>query len=287
MKPQFIDVHAHVNFSAFDADRKDVIKRAQDAGVWVINVGTQKDTSKSAVALAEKYSEGVYAIIGLHPIHTSASHHDKDELGEEAKAFNSREEFFDKDFYRELAKPASPAGGSKKVVGIGECGLDFFHVPQIEVREKQVAAFRGQIELAIELDLPLMIHCREAYAEALVILNEYKKNAGDKLRGDFHFFAGDIETAQKILDLGFNISFTGVITFARDYEKLVKYVPLDRMMSETDCPYVTPVPNRGKRNEPANVRDVVSKIARIRGEDFEKVRVELLENALKFFKLQK
>ena len=278
MKPQFIDAHSHVNFSAFDADREETIKRAQEAGVWVINVGTQKDTSKSAVELAEKYSEGVYAIIGLHPIHTSVSHHDKEELSEEAKAFNSREEIFDKDFYRNLAK-------SKKVVGIGECGLDFFGKPEKDVREKQETAFRGQIELAIELDLPLMIHCREAYSDALVILNEYKKIAGDKLRGDFHFFAGDIETAQKILDLGFNISFTGVITFARDYEKLVKYVPLGRMMSETDCPYVTPVPNRGKRNEPANVRDVVGKIARIRGEDSEKVRVELLENALKFFKL--
>jgi len=228
MKPQFIDVHSHVNFSDYDSDREDVIKRALDANVWMINVGVGKEESKSAVMLGEKYKEGLYAIVGQHP---------------------TSEEIFDKDFYRNLAK-------SKKVVGIGECGLDFFppsHKATADKPnyEKQVAAFRGQIEFAIELDLPLMIHCREAYDEALTILNEYKKTAGDKLRGDFHFFAGDIETAQKILDLGFNISFTGVITFARDYEKLVKYVPLDRMMSETDCPYVTPVPNRGKRNEPA------------------------------------
>ncbi len=105
------------------------------------------------------------------------------------------------------------------------------------------------------------------------------------MRGDFHFFAGDVEIAQKILELGFNISFTGVITFAREYEKLVKFVPLERMFSETDCPFVTPVPNRGKRNEPINVRDVVSKIARIRNEDEEKVREKLLENAIKLFKL--
>ncbi len=170
-------------------------------------------------------------------------------------------------------------------MGIGECGLDFFRVTDEAAREKQKAVFRAQIELALELDLPLMIHCRDAYAETLTILNDYKSKAGDKLRGDFHFFAGDIETAQKILDLGFNLSFTGVITFAREYEKLVKFVPLERMFSETDCPFVTPVPNRGKRNEPLFVRDVVSKIARIRDEDLEKVREQLLKNAVKFFRL--
>lgn len=278
MKPKYVDIHSHVNFSAYDADREETVGRALDKDVWMINVGTQKHTSKSAVDLAEKYQEGVYAIIGLHPIHTSASHHDKEELGEGVKDFDSRGEVFDADFCRGLAK-------SKKVVGIGECGLDFFRKLEKDAREKQETAFRAQIELAIELDLPLMIHCRDAYDETLSILREYKTKAGDRLRGDFHFFAGDVGTAQQILDLGFNLSFTGVITFAREYEKLVKFVPLDRMFSETDCPFVTPVPNRGKRNEPANVRDVVSKIARIRNEDSEKVRVKLIENALAFFKL--
>ena len=257
MKPQFIDIHSHLNLSDYDADREETLRRAQDALVWVINVGVEKKESQFAVEIAEKYSDGVYAIIGQHP---------------------TSEEDFDLDFYRKLAK-------NKKVVGIGECGLDFFRKPDEKSREKQIAAFRAQIELAIELDLPLMIHCREAYSEALVILNEYKKKYGDKLRGDFHFFAGDTGTAQKILDLGFNISFTGVITFAREYEKLVKYVPLDRMMSETDCPFVAPVPYRGKRNEPLFVKEVVSKIASVRGEDFEKVRAQLLQNAIKFFKL--
>ena len=257
MKPQFIDVHAHINFSDYDADREDVIRRARDAGVWMINVGVEQKESKLAVELAEKYSEGVYAIVGHHPTST---------------------EEFDVDFYRKLAK-------NKKVVGIGECGLDFFRAPEENAREKQKVIFRAQIELALELDLPLMIHCRDAYADTLAILNEYKAKAGDKLRGDFHFFAGDTETAQKILDLGFNISFTGVITFAREYEKLVKFIPLERMFSETDCPFVTPVPNRGKRNEPLFVRDVVSKIARIRGEEEEKVKKQLLENAVKFFRL--
>jgi TatD DNase family protein len=257
MKPQFIDVHAHVNFPDYDADREDVIKRALDAGVWMINVGTDRESSRSAVALAEKHPEGTYAIIGQHP---------------------TSEEDFDIDFYRTLAK-------SKKVVGIGECGLDFFRVTHKEAQKKQETTFRGQIDLALELDLPLMIHCRNAYEETLAILNEYKSKAGERLRGNFHFFAGNIETAQKILDLGFTISFTGVITFAREYEKLVQHIPLGFMMSETDCPYVTPVPNRGKKNEPLFVRDVVSKIAHIKNEDLEKVRVQLLKNTFTFFRL--
>lgn len=257
MKPHFVDVHAHVYFSDYDADREDVLKRAKGAGVWMINVGVGRKESQSALELAEKCEEGVYAIIGEHP---------------------TSEEDFDAGFYRALAK-------SKKVVAIGECGLDFFRTEGETAREKQKTVFRAQLDLAIELDLPLMIHCREAYAETLAILNEYKAKAGDRLRGDFHFFAGDVETAQKILDLGFNMSFTGVITFAREYEKLVKYVPLERMFSETDCPFVAPVPNRGKRNEPLFVREVVSKIARIKGEDEEKVRLALVENALKFFRL--
>jgi len=225
--------------------------------VWLVNVGVEKKESKLAIELAEKYKEGVYAIVGQHP---------------------TSKEDFDLDFYRALAK-------NKKVVGIGECGLDFFRVTDEVLKEKQRAVFRAQIELALELDLPLMIHCRDAYAETLAILDEYKTKAGDKLRGDFHFFAGDVETAQRVLDLGFNLSFTGVITFAREYEKLVKFVPLERMFSETDCPFVTPVPNRGKRNEPLFVRDVVAKISRIRDEDLEKVRAQLFENALKFFRL--
>jgi TatD DNase family protein len=257
MKPQFIDAHAHVNFPDYDADRGDVVKRALDAGVWMINVGVGKEESKSAVELAEKYPEGVYAIIGQHPTGT---------------------EDFDMDFYRTLAK-------SKKVVGIGECGLDFFRVTDESLRKKQEATFRAQIDLALELDLPLMLHVREAYDEALAILAEYKTKVGDKLRGDFHFFAGDIHTAQKILDIGFTMSFTGVITFAREYEKLIKYIPLDKMLSETDCPYVTPVPNRGKGNEPLFVRDIVSKIARIKGDDEEKIQAQLLENAFKLFQL--
>lgn len=275
---KYIDIHAHTNFAAYDEDRDDVLMRAKDADTWLINIGTKQKTSKEAVELAEKHDH-VYAIIGLHPVHVHKSFHDVDELGEEAqKGFMSSDEDFDTDFYRELTT-------HKKVVGIGECGLDYFR-PDGDVEEykgRQVKAFEKQIELAIETDLPLMIHCRDAYDDVLEILGSYKKEVGDTLRANIHFFAGDISVAQKFLDLGFMMSFTGVITFAKDYEEVVKFVPLDRMMSETDCPYVTPKPYRGKRNEPVYVQEVVKKIAELKGLDREEVRQQVNTNAQEFF----
>lgn len=294
-KPKYIDIHSHINFAAYDEDRDEVVKRALESGTWMINVGTKKETSQSAVDLANKYSEGVYAIIGLHPIHANKSFHDVDEIGPEGKAFNSSGEKFDLDFYGELIK-------NPKVVGVGECGLDFFRIPEEdpstdstsspqassgrgkhEFIKKQRQAFGVQIELAAENDKPLMIHCRNAYTETLQILKVYKMEYGDKLRGNFHFFAGSLDEAKQILDLGFTLSFTGVITFTHDYDELVKFVPLDRIMSETDCPYVTPAPHRGKRNEPMYVSEVVKKIAEIKGLDEEEVREQLVENALNMF----
>ncbi len=273
----YIDVHSHVNFVAFDADREETIKRALDNGVYVINVGTQVDTSKKAIEMAEKYEKGVYAIIGLHPVHTDKSFHDEKELGEGGKEFTSRGEVFDEKAYLDMAK-------HPKVVGIGECGLDYYRL-ELESERKQREAFSTQINVANESGKPLMLHVRNgsdksAYRDALAIL---KSEA--KVKGDFHFFAGNWDEAKEILDAGFNLSFTGVITFARNYDEVVKNVPLNRIMSETDCPYVTPAPFRGKRNEPMHVREVVKKIAEIRGENFEIVRRQLVQNAKDFFSL--
>ena len=281
--PDFFDIHAHTNFVAFDTDRDDVIKRALEQGVWMCNVGTQQDTSRKAIELAEKYKEGVYAIIGLHPIHTGKSFHDAKELGEEGKAFTSRGEVWDTTIYRSMAI-------HPKVVAIGECGLDFYRENEDSGFKIQEKTFRHHIELAIEVGKPLMLHVingsgRSAYREALSILKSYNLNLKSFLRGDFHFFAGSWEEAKEILDEGFNLSFTGVITFARDYDEVVKNTPLDRIMTETDCPYVTPAPFRGKRNEPMYVQEVVKKIAEIRGEDFEKVKRQLVVNARNFFNL--
>ncbi len=276
--PKYIDIHSHVNFIAFNADRDEVIKRALENDTYVINVGTQIDTSKSAVELAYKYHAGVYAIIGLHPIHTGASYHDEKELGEGGKEFTSRGEVFDKEAYRELLK-------NPKVLGIGECGLDYYRMDEESI-EKQKKAFTLQIELANEFNKPLMLHIRnnpkdkthDAYADALELLKKYSK-----VKGDVHFFAGNLDVAQSFVDFGFTISFTGVITFTHDYDEVIKNIPLDMIMTETDSPYVTPVPHRGKRNEPVYVKEVVKRIAEIKGLPEQEVAEAIIANARRVF----
>lgn len=278
MNPRYIDIHSHVNFKAFDEDRDVVIKRALDNNIWIINVGTQIDTSKKAVEIAHQYEEGVYAIIGLHPIHTGASFHDEKELGEGGVEFTSRGEIFDKEKYLELLR-------DPKVVGVGECGLDYFRC-DTESIEKQKKAFIEQIEIANEVGKPLMLHIRNnpeqkdlnAYADALEILKQYAK-----VKGDVHFFAGSIDDAKAFVDFGFTLSFTGVITFTKSYDEVIKNTPLEMIMSETDAPYVSPVPYRGKRNEPSYVREVVKKIAEIKGLSEDEVSQTIIKNAKRVF----
>ncbi len=278
MIPKYIDIHSHVNFKAFDEDRDAVIRRALDADTWMINVGTQADTSRDAIELAHKYGEGVYAIVGLHPIHTGASYHDEKELGEGGKEFTSRGEIFNKEIYRELLK-------DPKVVAIGECGLDYYRM-DLDSIAKQKMAFTEQIKLANEVGKPLMLHIRnnpkeksvDAYKDTLEILKTHSK-----VKGDVHFFAGNIETAKAYLDFGFTLSFTGVITFTDDYNEVIRNTPLNMIMSETDCPYIAPVPYRGKRNEPSYVREVVKKIALIKDLSEEEVAGAIITNAKRVF----
>ncbi len=264
---KYIDNHAHLNFSAYDTDREETVKRAKEAGIAVINVGTQRDTSKKAVEIAES-TDGCFAIVGLHPVHTSRSFHDEKEIGEGGTEFTSRGEIFDREFYKKLCE-------SPKVVGIGECGLDKYRSEEWEKEGgmRQIEALKKQIELSLEVKKPLMLHVREAYKEALDILRTYPG-----VRGNVHFFAGTLEEAKEFLDLGFTLSFTGVITFAKEYEELVRFVPLEMMLSETDCPYVSPIPFRGKRNEPSYVIEVIKKIAEIKELNFEEVATQLREN---------
>ena len=288
-KPQYIDIHSHVNFEAFKEDRDEVVKRALNNKTWMINVGTQIGTSKSAVALAEKYDKGVYAIVGLHPVHTDKSYHDEKELGEGGKEFTSRGEIFDALEYEKLLN-------HPKVVGIGECGLDYFRLElkgerlkEEGILEKQEEIFRKHIELAIKCNKPLMLHLRSgagrsAYQDAARILKSYNFNL-KSAPGDVHFFAGSWREAKLFLDMDFKLSFTGVITFVRDYDEVVKNAPIESLMSETDCPYVTPTPYRGKRNEPFYVKEVAHAIANIRGEEVKKVKRALVQNALTFFKI--
>ncbi len=265
-RPEYIDVHAHLNFKAFNEDRDEVIKRTLETNTWVINVGAALDTSKKAVEMAEVHESGVYAIVGLHPTHVAD------------------EEFDTVEFEKLVAHP--------KTVGVGECGIDLFRLPEAyqgdeakaALFKKQEAVFKAHIELAVKYDKPIMIHARQSYGQILEILERDFISKGVKLRGDVHFFAGTVEEAEAFINIGFTISFTGVITFADDYRKLVEFVPLDKILSETDCPYVTPAPYRGQRNEPMHVREVVKKIAEIKGLDIETVKKALIYNAFSQFR---
>ncbi len=251
-----IDIHSHIDFKDFDNDREEVLKRMKENDVATIVVGVDLETSKKCLEIAEA-NENIFACIGAHPV--------------DNKTF-----IFDESDFAEMVK-------SPKVVAIGECGLDYFKlIENIEVeKERQKKEFIKQIEFAIKYDKSLMIHIREAYEDAYVILKNYE----GKVRGNLHFFAGSLDWAKKFIELGFTVSFTGVITFARDYDEVIKNIPLDKMHAETDSPFVAPIPYRGKRNEPIYVIEVVKKIAEIRGEDFEKVRIQLLENARKVFNI--
>lgn len=273
---EYFDAHTHVNFVAYDPDREGVLARASEAGVAMNTVGTQLDTSRAAIEVAEKYDH-VWATIGLHPVHTAKSYHDTKELGDGGQDFTSRGEIFDTDAYLPLAR-------HPRVLAIGECGLDYYRVDE-STKEVQTQAFIQQIQLANTVNKPLMLHIRtgdggSAYEDALSLLKTHAK-----VTGDVHFFAGDWSTAQKFLEIGFTLSFTGVLTFTHDYDEVVKNTPLDMMLSETDAPYITPVPHRGKRNEPAYVTEVVKAIARIRGEDEEMVRTQILANTKRVFGL--
>ena len=256
----YIDIHSHLNFPDYDKDFDEVIQRLRDTKTATITVGTDLASSKKALELAEKY-EMIYACIGLHP------------------ADNTEEVFNEEEFEKLVAH--------KKVVAIGECGLDYGREKDAteETKIRQKKDFEKQIDFAVKHDKPLMLHIRNAHEDVLEILASKNKEYGEKLRGNAHFFSGDKITAQKYLDLGFTVSFTGVITFARDYDEVVRSVPLEKMMSETDSPFVAPIPYRRTRNEPSYVEEVVKKIAEIRGEDFETVKKALKDNAMMYFGL--
>ena len=251
--PKYFDVHSHLNATEYSEDINEVIKRLEETETHTIAVGTDLESSKIAVELAEKHEE-IYACVGVHPV-------------------DNKNEHYDISKYRELVQ-------HPKVVAVGECGFDFYHADKARDYKRQKKLFLDQLRFAVAHDKPIMIHARDAYEELLEILELQKRKYGTRLRGNVHFFAGSVAVAQRLFDLGFSISFTGVITFTRDYDEVIKAAPLDMIMSETDAPYVTPVPYRGKRNEPSFVVEVVKKIAEIREEDEERVRVALVNNAL-------
>jgi TatD DNase family protein len=268
---QYFDIHSHLNFHEFDADREAVMARLKESETGTIVVGTDLDTSKWAVEIANEH-ENVWACIGVHPV---------DDL----------KGIFELDKFEELIK-------NPKVVAVGECGLDFFHAKKEDDLERQKKLFLEQVDFAIKHDRPLMIHSREGYRELLEILEPIKMEQGEKLRGDVHFFAGSLEIAKRFWNIGFTTSFTGVITFpprvdkrqrveagADNYIEVIKNAPLEMLMSETDAPFVAPALYRGKRNEPSYVQEVVKKIAEIREEDLETIKTALLNNVKRIFRI--
>ena len=329
------DTHSHLNFNAFKNDFNEVIKKSLDENVWIINVGSQYETSKKAVEIANNYKEGVYASIGLHPIHITnrlvSAKNDKEET-----EFLAKCEDFDKIKYRELALSANQktegheefkqrrakgpeefkqrraegseeskqrrAEGSeerkrRRVVAIGEIGLDYYYKPKTKAmlelfKENQKQVFLEQLDLARELDLPVIVHCRSAHNDLINILEGYKLQVTSyKLRGVIHCFTGTIEEMKQYIDLGFYIGFNGII-FKLDLDEAIKQCPAEKILIETDCPYLTPLPavalakagpKEYVRNEPIFIRYVAEKIAGIKNLSFEEVFDITTKNARKLF----
>jgi len=249
---KYIDIHSHLHDTAFDSDRENVLARMRAESIATITVGTGLSSSRAAVALAMSEPD-VWATVGVHP------NDDPDE------AFDGRA-------FTELAR-------HPKVVAIGECGLDFFKTDGDSDGIRQRELFAQHIALAEEAGLPLMLHVRDAYEEVLDILEAGNKN----ISGNVHFFAGDSSIAKRFFNLGFTISFTGVISFTRAYDDVIEYAPENMIMVETDAPYVAPVPYRGKRNEPTHVIYVAQRIAEIKKRDIEDMRNVFVVNTKRVF----
>lgn len=281
-----IDTHAHVNFAAFKEDAEETIRRALDNNTWMILVGSEFRTSNRALSYANRYEKGVYAAVGLHPIHLQEGLiEDDSEDGE--YSFRPQAEDFDYGSYEKLAK-------FEKVVAIGEIGLDYYHLDptkdMVALKRKQQEVFAAQLMLARNLDLPVIIHCRQAHDDLLAMLQDFKKEFGHLLPvkqpwGVVHCFSGDEDLAWQYFNLGLLISFTGLITFSQKWDDLIRKTPLEKIMIETDSPYMTPEPYRGKRNEPALVQYVAARIAEIKGIKIEKVAEVTSATARELFRI--
>ncbi len=282
--PIFVDTHCHVHFQSFKDDMTEVVEKTVSQGVVMNAVGTQRDTSRAGVELAQRYAH-IYASVGLHPVHLFSQH-----IDEEESSFNTREEVFDYDYYRTLAL-------NPKTIAIGECGLDLYRLPETisadQVLERQQAVFRDHFRLAQEVNLPLAIHVRDAYPQMIDLLKELMLQYNQaQLRSVIHCYIGNWEYAQEFLKLGSYLGFTGIITFPPKKSapeaqaallEVVKKCPLDRMVLETDSPYLAPGKFRGKRAEPWMVQEVAKKIAEIKGISLSDVEKATTENALKLF----
>jgi TatD DNase family protein len=278
--PKLIDSHAHLNFRAFNKDRKEIIDKCLEKDIWMINVGSNFETSRKSLELADEYNRGVYGSIGIHPIHVF-------------------HEEYSQECMWDLAK------NSDKVVAIGETGLDYFHLKNSSgrlVKEEEIfnKAQKAQkkllnqhLKLARMLELPIIFHTRpykdnDAYYDLVAELEKFAAFYQDfVLKGVIHCYVANLELAQIFLRLGLYLGFTGIITFSNEYDKIIEEVPLDKILLETDCPYLSPEPKRGKKNIPQNVIYIAKKIAKIKGVDISKIKQQITQNAINLFNLEK
>jgi len=270
-----IDTHSHLNFKDFNRDYQEVIREAEENGVSaIINVGSDFATSEKAIKISQE-KKICYAAVGVHPIHA-------DRLVGRGEA----------EIFKELENLAS----KKKVVAIGETGLDYYHLPQNKSESEKAKAqqkrlFKIHLELARKLNLPLILHCRNAYEDLLRILEAQCSNLTiqqfNNIRGAIHCFCGNLAAAKKFLDLGFYLGFTGLITYpGNEYlAEVIANVPGDKILAETDCPYLAPQEKRGERNLPHYVQYVIEYMAKTRGADFQEMERITNENAKKLFGL--
>lgn len=252
------DTHCHPQFPQYKNDREEVIKRALDGGVFMIAIGTDLETSKQGIELAQNY-KGVWATVGLHP--------------------NDMNEFYDTIIYHKMLEES-------KVVAIGEVGLDYYRTPEPENQKKQKEIFEQFIDLAQKTKKPMVLHFRDSpkgssgrvHKDALEIL---PKN----IIGVSHSFTGNLDEAKEYINRGMCLGFNGIITFARQYDEVVKYVPLESVLLETDAPYLTPEPWRGQRNEPLYVKEVAKKVAELKNVSIDEVIAKTTQNVINLFKI--
>ncbi|MCI1820846.1 MAG: TatD family hydrolase [Megasphaera sp.] len=251
------DTHCHINDTSYDVDRQAMLQRAFDAGVRVMMCpGTDIRTSAEAVAMSRQYTQ-VYAAVGIHP---------EDAASADSESFTQIRKWLETE---------------KKIVAIGEVGLDYhWPEPSHEVQQK---VFIEQVKLAVEYNIPIDIHDREAHGDTMNILRQYGKG----LQGVFHCYSGSLEMAQELLKMGFYIGFTGTMVFPKSQKlkRIASEIPLDRILIETDCPYLTPPPFRGRRNEPAYVKYVAAELARLRGMKLEEIQKITFENGKCIFRI--
>ncbi len=262
---KYFDAHCHIQFDMFDEDRTAVIEAMRGEEIGGIVVGVDRDSSEQAINLVQAHKH-LFAGVGLHPNYTQ---------GEE---FHFGE-------YKKLSE-------NSKVVTIGECGLDYFRPEDVAGTKKlQQEVFQKHIQLAVETGKPLMIHARpskgtmDAYTDLIELLTAAKREHGDLLTGNVHFFVGSVIESRELFHINFTTSYTAVLTFTHDYDEVVRFAPLTHLLTETDSPYVAPAPNRGKRNDPRSIPAIICAIAAIRGEDEDVVRLQILENAKNLFKI--